>query len=226
MELDNARDSIHAAGDYVAITAKVKSACRGVNIETATLEDLTEETWSNRVERLLLQLWKKKPGYNLSVVLERIINISKRPSCFMDDPVSPAERKTRTVQQEIQQQYRRDQNEDAGDFTQSLQDRWQCHSDRCVNLHGFRYVLNRKHYRIKTSQKEEWAKRITIGVDGTIVDFPGGEQLGYFLDTQGAVGERYYVDFPWIWLKQQHLSKYLGMHGMTDEFTSTLASRS
>ena len=95
MELDNARDSIHAAGDYVAITAKVKSACRGVNIETATLEDLTEETWNNRVERLLLQLWKKTPGYNLSVVLERIINISKRPICFMDDPVSPAERKTR-----------------------------------------------------------------------------------------------------------------------------------
>ena len=61
LELNNARDSINTAGDYINITAKVKSVYRGVNIDTATIEDLTKETWNLRVEYLLSELWKKKP---------------------------------------------------------------------------------------------------------------------------------------------------------------------
>jgi hypothetical protein len=132
-------------------------------------------------------------GYKLDVYAEFYCRpsetiVQKRAHSSIESPMSsPVPRRTRTVQQEERQAERRDRNEEAGDFSEQLLDRWMCLKDTCINHKAFCFVdYGGQHYSMDNTIRESWAKAISRG--NTSVERPP-EVLYNFWVRKGAVNE-------------------------------------
>lgn len=173
---------------YIVI---LKSQHSRATRQRVDLTDLSLDSWQ-RVANSMRYQHRQYPGYEFDVVIECIGQAEadlKRPSRSIDSPMSPARRRTRTIQQEEQQAYRRDQNEAAGDYTKELLTKWACKSNKCSNEHGICFVAyNNNHYAISTTQKLAWATAISKGTDGASTGNPPNTLLRYLIQNQKPVG--------------------------------------
>ena len=195
MELHKAMDQHGLIGDPYQIIVFAKSSYNRAPRHRMDLEALTDDVWNTRVESVLSEEWKRKPGYHMDVSIECTgkeppKDKLKRPYGSMASPSNSPQRRTRTIALEEQQAARRDRNEIAGDYTEQLVEKWICISDRCNNQNQYCYIaFDGKHYRINTSQREVWASAIASARDGATLEHPPRDMLRHLIKEQGPIGE-------------------------------------
>ncbi|KAK3169261.1 hypothetical protein OEA41_008644 [Lepraria neglecta] len=134
IEVYNAMDKHRFEEEFDRITVRVKSDYTKAQWQLISTDDLSQEEWDQKVEKVLRQEWRRKPGYTLEATVEYVGNIrpltnpgtpsSTRPIDAVDDPLrSPPRRRTRTNQLEDQQAHLRDEQEQAGSWLGRLTDR-------------------------------------------------------------------------------------------------------
>jgi hypothetical protein len=152
------------------ITVVVRSSHRKGTRQLISLEELSQELWDAKVETLLKEEHLRYLGYKLDVYAEFYCRpsetiVQKRAYSSIESPMSsPMPRRTRTIQQEERQAEQRNRNEEAGDFSEQLLDRWTCLKDTCINHKAFCFVdYGGQHYSMDNTIRESWAKAISKG---------------------------------------------------------------
>ena len=139
-ELNNAMEHI-GFDNLVEVIITVKSTSTRGTRKSITLKELSQESWDLKVKPLLKQKHLRFLGFKLDVIIEFFSqqkdNLQKRAYSSIESPgksqsQSPLPQRTRTVQEEEWQADRTDRNEDAGDLSERLLDRWTCLKDTCI----------------------------------------------------------------------------------------------
>ena len=192
-EISGVMDQLHFEDVLESYIVYIKSHHSRATRQRLDLTDLSVDSWA-RIESSMRYQHRLYLGYELHVVLECLGRADLRPdlmrsSASMDSPMSPASRRTRTVQQEEQQAYRRDQNEAAGDHSEELLTIWACESSKCGNEHGMCFVaFDNNHYAISSTQKLAWAQAISRATEGASTHNPPNSLYKYLVQNQKAVG--------------------------------------
>jgi hypothetical protein len=193
-ELSNAMEHLGFINLVEVIVTAKSTNTRGTR-KSITLEELSQESWDSKVEPLLKQEHLRFLGFKLDVIVEffgrqKDNPLQKRAYSSIESPgksQSPLPRRTRTVQEEERQADRRDRNEEAGELSERLLDRWTCLKDTCINHKRFCFVDYRgRHFSMDTTIRETWAKAISKG-NATVERPP--EALYNFWVQKGAVDE-------------------------------------
>ena len=102
MELHKAMDQHGLIGDLYNIIVTAKSSYNRAPKHRMDLEALTDNVWNTRVELVLSEEWKRKPGYHIDVSIECTgkeppKDKLKRPYGFIASPSNSPQRRTRTI---------------------------------------------------------------------------------------------------------------------------------
>lgn len=96
--------------------------------------------------------------------------VADAPTTIPNDATGATGARTRTDRLLDQQEARRQQAREEGNYDLDIIDRWQCHDPDCPNENGFCFVdYSDKHYTITASQSQLWSKAMATGEPGVTV---------------------------------------------------------
>ncbi|MCJ1459286.1 hypothetical protein MMC28_009663 [Mycoblastus sanguinarius] len=114
--------------------------------------------------------------------------VADAPTTIPNDATGATGARTRTDRLLDQQEARRQQAREEGNYDLDIIDRWQCHDPDCPNENGFCFVdYSDKHYTITASQSQLWSKAMATGEPGVTVLRPPTRLYNLWKNGSGEV---------------------------------------